>query len=228
VALKVIQKWFGHHLANAIDFDESVYGFIRGRSAPQAAAIHCKTNWVYCFDIKDFFSSTPIAHVIKSLEQLGYPSMGAQIISRLCSYNGCLAQGSPASPVLSNLVFAETDGVIKRMATKYEINYTRYADDIVFSGKDKFPDSLTDEVAGIIRAAGWKLAEQKRIFAKRPNRLKVHGLLVDGDYPRLTKGYRNKVRAYKHDILGNKVREEDIDRLKGHIAYASSVEKLKC
>jgi hypothetical protein len=226
VALKVIQKWIGCHLAKVVAFDECVFGFVPGRSAPQAAATHCRANWVCSFDIKDFFSSTPIASVVKSLEQQGYPPYGAQIMGKLCSYNECLAQGSPASPVLSNLVFRETDKALKHIASKNGIKYTRYADDLVFSGVDDFPNGLKEDVAKLIQSAGWRLADEKHQLIRRPARLKVHGLLIDGEYPRLTKGYRNRIRAFKHLLEGDKVAEEDIPRLKGHLAYARSVERL--
>ena len=138
VALKVIQKWFGVHLAEAIKFDEAVFGFVKGRSAVKAAALHCASDWVYSVDIEDFFPSTPLSKVVGALIQLGYPSHGAGLIAKLCCYNGMLSQGSPASPVLSNLVLRDGDVEFSAIAKKFELKYTRYADDIVFSGKESF------------------------------------------------------------------------------------------
>lgn len=57
-----------------------------------------------------------------------------------------------------------------------------------------------------------------------PNRLKVHGLLVHGEKVRLTKGYRNRIRAYKHLYGKDKIKDEDVKRIVGHITYASQVE----
>lgn len=53
--------------------------------------------------------------------------------------------------------------------------------------------------------------------------IKVCGLLVHGDRPRLTKGYRNRIRAFKHLIEANKIAEDDLERIKGHLAYAQTV-----
>jgi retron-type reverse transcriptase len=224
VALKVIQKWFGFHLAEVVKFDESVFGFVKGRSAITAAALHCGSDWVYSVDIEDFFPSTPLSKVVGALTELGYPRRGAGLIAKLCCYNGMLSQGSPASPILSNLVFRDADAELSVTAKKFELHYTRYADDIVFSGKGAFPEEIKTAVHTVIQSRGWKIAKQKERLAKRPNRLKVHGLLVHGDKPRLTKGYRNKIRAFKYLLANESVDPEDVAKLKGHISYARSVD----
>ena len=60
--------------------------------------------------------------------------------------------------------------------------------------------------------------------AEAPKRLKVHGLLVHGDRPRLTKGYRNRIRAFNHMLKAGKVLDKDVNRLSGHIKYSKSVD----
>lgn len=72
---------------------------------------------------------------------------------------------------------------------------------------------------------GWVIADEKEHLAELPNRLKVHGLLVHGPKPRMTKGYRNRIRAYRHLIENGKIKSEDIDKVKGHLAYAAQVEQ---
>ena len=226
VALKVIQKWFGFHLAEAVEFSNCVYGFIKGRSAIEAATLHCGAGWVYSIDITDFFPSTPVQSVATALVELGYPSHGAELIAKLCCYNGGLAQGSPASPVLSNLVFREADADLVAVAQKYGLHFTRYADDVVFSGKGDFPEEIKPIVRAVIESRGWKIAAAKERLAKRPNRLKVHGLLVHGEKPRLTKGYRNRIRAFKHLLAKEAIDPEDLARVMGHLSYAQSVSKI--
>jgi hypothetical protein len=226
VALKVIQKWFGHHLAESLMFDECVYGFVRGRSAVQGAAIHCGANWIYSIDIKDFFPRTSTRRVVQALMDIGYPDRGAELIGVLCSYEGYLSQGSPASPVLSNLVFRDVDAELTGLSEQYGVRYTRYADDIVFSGKETFASKLKSDIRSIVEAEGWELAARKEHYAESPRRLKVYGLLVHGDRPRLTKGYRNRIRAFKHLVEENKIEEKDLQRVMGHLAYARSVEDI--
>ena len=70
------------------------------------------------------------------------------------------------------------------------------------------------------------MAHEKEHLAKLPQRLKVHGLLVQGAAPRLTKGYRNKIRAFSHMTRAKKVSAEDLARLNGHLAYARSIKRV--
>ena len=139
VALKVIQKWFGYHLAEALPVEDYVYGFVAGRSAIDAAAKHCGSSWVYSVDIQDFFPSTKDDVVIEELVELGYSEKGAALITHLCCYNNSLGQGAPSSPVLSNLVMRPIDLELGTLADELGITFSRYADDIVFSGDNPSP-----------------------------------------------------------------------------------------
>lgn len=227
VALKAIQKWFGYHLANAFTTEDHVFGFISGKSAPTAAIQHVNARWVYSVDINNFFPSTPRGVVESALIEIGYSDRAASLLAGLVCYRDSLAQGSPASPVLSNIVFRELDNRLKTIAEEYNVRLTRYADDIVFSGSEQFPEIIREQVRELFEPTCWTLSEEKEYYAELPKRLKVHGLLVHGEKPRLTKGYRNKIRAYKHLLDTGKIREEDIPCVKGHIKYAESIDKLE-
>lgn len=226
VGLKVIQKWFGYHLAKALTYNEHVFGFIPYRSAIDAASKHCRASWVYSVDIKDFFPSTKIETVLKALIKLGYSQEAAELISKLCCYEHRLPQGAPSSPPLSNLVMMDIDTNLSHLALEHNLCYTRYADDIVFSGNGEFPEVIINKTKKNFDNTDWELNSAKEYFAnvKKGQRLKVHGLLVMGDKPILTKGYRNKLRSYKYMISNNKVRAQDIPRLKGHIEYAQLID----
>lgn len=226
VALKVIQKWFGFHLSHALTYENYVYGFVPGRSAVDAAQRHCSSKWVYSVDIRDFFPSTNQAIIKDTLSTLGYSEKACNLIVPLCCYRDNLAQGAPSSPVLSNLVMKPLDQQLFTLSDEYNITFTRYADDIVFSGTNDFPEALSRRVKECFNETCWDLAPSKEYFADNNNgqRLKVHGLLVHGDNPRLTKGYRNKIRAYKHLINTGAANKEDKLRLIGHIMYSDSVD----
>jgi RNA-directed DNA polymerase len=226
VALKVIQKWLSFHLAQKLQFDAAVFGFVAGKSAPQAAAVHSGAEWVYSLDIANFFPTTSQQSVTTALNGIGYSPHAAELISALCCYLGNLAQGSPASPMLSNLVFSPHDKLLRQIAESTDSRYTRYADDIVFSGTGDPPANIAELVRKVVTDAGWKVAEGKEHLAVLPHRLKVHGLLVHGEKPRLTKGYRNRIRAFSHLLQHGKVRPEDVPRLTGHLSYAKSVDSL--
>ena len=224
VALKIIQRWIGGNLANSLTYPDNVYGFVPGRSHIEAAAQHCGADWVYSADIKDFFQSTSFEAVQNALRHLGYQPRAAQLIATYGCFRGFLAQGAPSSPVLSNLVFFPYDHQLIEFAGSNDIRYTRYADDVVFSGRGHPPEDLRRFVRQTIEAGRWTLSEHKEKLYTKPHRLKVHGLLVDGTSPRLTKGYRHRIRALTHLLAKNSISPETLAKVVGHINYAKLVE----
>lgn len=62
---------------------------------------------------------------------MGHPA--ATVLAQLCVHNGKMPQGAPTSPVLSNIIASALDKTLVRLAGKYRMRYTRYADDITFS-----------------------------------------------------------------------------------------------
>ena len=226
VGLKVIQKWFATHLSNVVEFQPHVLGFIKGKSFVDASKIHIGARWVLSIDIVDFFSSIYKTNVVESLISENYPKKSAELIANLCCLNDVLAQGSPASPVLSNLFMKEIDIRLVELSQRYNICISRYADDITFSGKENYPENLPHDLQTIFEGTNLTLNTQKTYFAdtSQGQRLKVHGLLIQQDKIALTKSYRNKLRAYKHMIQNEKVVEKDIKRLTGHIKFSEFIE----
>ena len=135
-----------------------------------------------------------------------------------------MAQGSPSSPVLSNLVMMDIDEQLAAIGRQYDVHFTRYADDIIFSGVNEFNEEIKEQIQALFNNTCWVLSPKKEYFAVLPKRLKVHGLLVHGGRPRLTKGYRNKIRAFKHLVATGNVNDKDMKRVMGHINYSDSVD----
>ena len=224
VALKVFQKWVSVRLVSAYARPPHVFGFFPGLSHLNAAAQHLSAQWTFSIDIENFFPSTPEWLVNARLQAMGFNELGANVIARLACFQGNLAQGAPSSPILSNICFSDLDQCLSNAAEKYQVRISRYADDIVFSGVSEFPPQFGDDVLALFPGSPWKLAEHKTSLDVLPNRLKVHGLLVHGEKVRLTKGYRNQIRAYQHLMDKGAVGEADKARIRGHLSYAASVE----
>lgn len=226
VGLKLIQRWLNYHWSLKWRPPQSVHGFVAGRSHVSAAKSHVNASWVISADIENFFPSIKLEHVDAALIALGYEDAASRdLCKNLVCLDGALSQGAPTSPLLSNIVLKDLDEALIRLATETDSIYTRYADDIVFSGKNEIPEGLAERIREIIVEDGWKISEGKFEISILPMRLKVHGLLVHRDEIRLTKGYRNKIRAYRHLMKSGKVSEEDISTLSGHLAFADFVEK---
>lgn len=228
VGLKIVQKWLSTYLAKLYNHD-NVYGFIPGKSTKDAAAIHCASLTVYSADIIDFFQSIRYEHVVNALVKIGYTTKQAGIIASLCCYKGYLAQGSPASPVISNMVLSVFDNEISAYCTENSLRYTRYADDIVISSTRILSQNEINEVKVKVSAqldkCDLKMSGKKEKVMVSPNRMKVYGLIVNGDKPRLTKGYRNRIRAFKHLKNNSLIKSDDIKKIDGHINYSLFIEK---
>lgn len=223
VALKVFQKWLSVRLVSAYARPAHVFGFTPGFSHMDAAAQHLGAQWTFGVDIENFFPSTPERLVNSKLQAMGFNELGAGVVARLACFQGNLAQGAPSSPVLSNICFSDLDQQLADIASKYQVRMSRYADDIIFSGVESFPTELQEDVHSLFPPSPWKLAEHKTSLNTLPNRLKVHGLLVHGEKIRLTKGYRNRIRAYQHLMDQGVIREADRARIRGHLSYAAAV-----
>ncbi len=224
VGLKIIQKWLSVALSNVYQAPPHVFGFVRGRSHIDAAEVHSGACWLFNTDIEKFFESTPKNYVFQALIRLGYGAAGAEIISNIACYGDALAQGSPLSPVLSNICFLDLDRKLIDISDSVGAKFTRYADDLVFSGIGVVPNDIETKVKKEFESFPWKLSLSKTRTLMLPQRLKVHGLLVHGDKLRLTKGYRNRVRALKHLQLHGKLLK-DVSSARGHLLYAAQVSK---
>lgn len=225
IALKIIQKWISVHIQRKYEAPDHVFGFVAGRSHIDAAQMHVGADWVTSIDIKDFFQSTPRNLIFQSLVEIGYSTYSASIISNLSCLGGFLSQGSPCSPIFSNMCFQHLDREILALSVGHQITVSRYVDDIVFSGQGHPPENLISEIRDIMSRSPWKIAEEKVEQVAKPRRLKVHGLLVHGDNIRLTKGYRNRIRAIEYLMRMERIPKDRILSAKGHITYAAQVAK---
>ena len=223
VALKIIQKWIGYHLARAIPSPDHVHGFVPGRSHIGAAHVHRGAEWALSVDISNFFQTTPAKLVGNTLRRLGYDEAGADLVTSLTCYLGVLAQGAPSSPALSNLCFAETDAQLVRLSGHHACKITRYADDVVLSGQGSLPATLRDDLQQVFETTPWNLSSAKESIQPLKGRIKIYGLIVHGPSVRLTKGYRNKVRAYAHILSKRGDQATDRRKLNGHVQYAQHV-----
>jgi len=165
-----------------------ITGFVKGCSVVTNAAIHTKQNFVYNIDLYDFFGSINYNQVVKSLKEAPYfysDRIASTIAGLTCikvNNSVCLAQGAPASPILSNLVCKKMDHELYDLSLQYNIKYSRYADDITFSGNSNiftFQGDFYKKLEQIINKNGFRINLDKVRILSNKVRQEVTGLIVN-------------------------------------------------
>jgi RNA-directed DNA polymerase len=147
-------------------------------------------------DIKSFFASTRYALIVKALRKATNDSLskGAlHLLADLCAYGGGLPVGAPSSPAVGNIVLSRFDEVVTDRAAKMDVCYTRYADDLTFSGGNEAV-RMMGFAKGMLRKLGYETDTKKELIQRSGRRQVVTGLVVNtkASMPRRT---RKKLRA---------------------------------
>lgn len=171
-------------------------GFTDGRSVVTNATAHLGMNYVLNIDLKDFFPSIHQARVWKRLQvpPFKFNQPVANLLAGLCCMKESreeesgnkkdvfvLPQGAPTSPIITNMICDKLDYYLSRLAMRFNMNYTRYADDITFSSmryvyskRGKF----MLEMERIIKEQGFTINEVKTRLQKKGDRQEVTGIIV--------------------------------------------------
>lgn len=193
VDLKYIQRWILDNILSKIHVSEHANGFVVNRSIVTNATAHIGADCVINLDIKDFFPSISYEQVFYIFKYYGYTKGLSYVMAKLCTHNGFLPQGSPASPCITNILCLKMDKRLGGLAKKYDAVYTRYADDITFSG-GKGILSLLPIAEKIIQDEGFSLNAQKTRSALKHQRQEVTGLIINDGTLKIPKEYKRKVR----------------------------------
>jgi RNA-directed DNA polymerase len=223
--LKLVQARLSDLLQDCLDEinkatdrkDRIAHGFKRGRSIITNATQHRKRRWVFNVDLQDFFPSINFGRVrgyfIKD-KNFQLPSAVATVLAQIACDNNELPQGSPCSPVVSNLITHVLDIHLVSLASRVGCTYSRYADDLTFSTNRKdFPSDIAcstednphlwvpgTELQRIISHAGFRLNLKKTRMQYRTSRQDVTGLVVNRKI-NVRREYRHSVRAMVHSLL---------------------------
>ncbi|QPT15848.1 TIR domain-containing protein [Serratia rubidaea] len=196
----------------------SAHGFILNKGILTNAEKHVKKKYVLNVDLKDFFESITFPRIYGVLKKhpfnMGHPA--ATVLAQLCVHNGKMPQGAPTSPVLSNIIASALDKTLVRLAGKYRMRYTRYADDITFSFNQSPPSEIAkkientdgyelgDSLRHAIENNGFKINEDKFRLQSKTERQVVTGLTVN-EKVNLERKYIRLTRAMIHGWGKDKV-----------------------
>lgn len=206
--LKNIQQALNFVLQEVYNPNAAAMGFVRGKSVVTNAQVHLGQNFVYNIDLKDFFPSITSGRVFKRLmvKPFCLNEKVASLISDLCSYkkgeNKVLPQGAPTSPTITNIICEKLDIKLTRLAKAYGLKYTRYADDITFSGMrnvfaedGKFCTSMRNIIE---KEEGFKINSEKTRLCQHGMRQEVTGLTVNTK-TNVSRNYIKQLRPLIHN-----------------------------
>lgn len=230
--LKAVQRKILDGILRKLPVGDCAHGFCRGRSVLTNAREHVGHEIVIHLDLAHFFNSINAKRVSGLFSSLGYPPPVATTLTLLCTYHvhpqvaaefaknygravhRCLPQGAPTSPAISNLICCRLDVRLSALARRFEARYTRYADDLTFSGDDELLEgqkSFLTLARRIIREEGLFLAKNKLKIARKGSRQSVTGIVVNRQ-PGVSRARRRKLRAILHRCSMG--RPEEQNRLK--------------
>ena len=229
--LKNIQKNILTNVLNGLSPSKYVTSYLKNKSLKDNAIPHQNKKIILKLDIKDFFNSIDFEHIYNALPNYIFPSSVKVLLIKLCTYDSYLPQGAPTSPMLSNLVLKNFDNYIGNYCIKNNISYTRYCDDLTFSG-DFDPKILKNKVQSFIETLGFNLNSHKIKVINQANRQLVTGLVVN-EKINVPKKYRKKIRQELYYInklvLDNHLdkinasKDKYLASLRGKINYCLSI-----
>lgn len=260
--LKEIQRWILHEILAHVPPHEAAQGFTRGRSVATHARRHTGQAAVLRLDLKDFFASISAGRVFGIFRTLGYNRSVAHVLTGLCTNaipqavwqaipsatdptliqprfwlgralaTPHLPQGAPTSPALANLAAFRLDRRLTGLATSATLAYSRYADDLTFSGSMQLRRRRTHLealVGDIARDEGFAINDRKTALHSAGGRQSVCGIVVNVR-PNVLRSEYDELKAILHNAAAhgpagqNRAGIADFEaHLRGRISWVGSL-----
>lgn len=262
--LKAAQRWIAMNVLAHIPVHAAAHAYCPGRSPLTAATLHTGQHVVMRIDLQDFFPSIRAARVLGIFRTAGYPLHVARLLTGLCTnktwqgvtdgvseagddpqdlrrkyarlFQAHLPQGAPTSPALSNLCAWSLDCRLAGLAAKFGGRYSRYADDLIFSGDARFLSTLSRfrvGVLAIVHNEGFEIRNRKTLVMKHDQRQTVTGLVVN-ERPNISRRDFDRLKAIltncKHHGPASQNREQHANfqaHLQGRVAHVASVNPVR-
>lgn len=230
IGLRRAQRTLLHRVFALMPANDAAHGFMPSRSAVTGAARHTASDVVISFDLTTFFARVTARRVYGTLRQSGFSEPVAHTITGLCTNAvpprvlaampdggnpderfalrkaltiNHLAQGAPSSPMLANLAIRRLDSRLTGWAASADATYTRYADDLSFSGGDvlaRRSGAFMRGVQRIVEDEGHLLNPMKTRLRRRGVRQTVTGIVVN-QHPNITRAEYDRLKATIHNCV---------------------------
>ncbi|MEO5923591.1 MAG: reverse transcriptase family protein [Bryobacteraceae bacterium] len=194
--LKAAQQRILADILDKIPPHPSAHGFVAGRSIQSFAAPHVGKPVVLKLDLENFFPSVAALRIHALFRTLGYPESVADLLAGLCTnavpkatcrilranaelyHRSHLPQGAPTSPALANVYAYRADCRLSGLAESAGLDYTRYADDLAFSGA-RISAAFRAHVCAILLEEGLLVNHRKTRIMRQGVRQRLAGLVTN-------------------------------------------------
>ena len=199
-----MQQYINQFILSNIPIHEKAFGFIKEKSIYDNARIHINQECILNIDLDNFFGTINSKQVYSVFLKMGYADNLCVDFTKICtaalddkSLLPILPQGAPTSPTLSNIRALQLDKRLDTYAKKNDLVYSRYADDITFSGlRENLPK--ISFLKKVIEGEGFRLNNSKiRLYTEKSNKRIVTGLLVDTSV-RIPKKFKKEIFRHLH------------------------------
>lgn len=177
-SLKEIQLWLLTNVLYKFKISRFAKAYVPKVDIVENVRFHKAQEKVLCMDLDNFFTSIKEHHIVRIFLEMGYSKRVSNVLAKLCCNDGSLPQGAPTSPQLSNIYMFNFDKVISTYCVLNKIRYTRYADDITFSGNFK-EIALVDIVRTELQKIELKINGSKTKLMTPDMRQIVTGVVVN-------------------------------------------------
>lgn len=193
--LKFVQRRILDRFLYQLETSEYSTAYCKGKSLLDNASPHIRKECILKLDISHFFDSINDDSVYLVFKRLGLSVSATSLLTHLCTYKGKLSQGAPTSPYIANLVMKHFDEKLGKWCKERNITYTRYCDDMTFSGdKDSVrKNNLIGKVKALLNNTGMKLNDKKTIYISSWQQQRVTGIVVN-EKPAIPREMRRSIR----------------------------------
>ena len=227
--LKLVQKSIADNILAYYPVSKYACAYTYGSNVQKNAARHIGKKKILKLDIEGFFDNiiyTRVKDIVFYKEKFSEPIR--VLLSMLCYHRDSLPLGAPTSPAITNIIMYNFDEIVGSFCNEKGISYTRYCDDMTFSG-DFDEKEVIALVKQELKKLGLFLKNRKTAVIPNTKRQTVTGIVVN-EKINLTKEYKKKIRQEMYYInkfgldqhlkrIGETDKQKYLLSLKGRIAF---------
>lgn len=191
--LKGIQRKILKNILNNKEISQYACAYHQGRCLKDNAYPHLNKKTILKLDIIDFFENIDFCRIYNAcFNEAYFPKSVGQLLTYLCTYESRLPQGAPTSSYISNLVMKDFDEEVGKWCKEQNIDYTRYSDDMTFSGNFN-PSKVISYIRKQLYKLNLKINNKKIHIINNSQQQNVTGIIVNNKI-QVSSKYRNSIR----------------------------------